>query len=387
MAEDRQDIEEILQDSLEALLSGEAELDGLLARYPQYSEELKPRLEAVMWLEKRKPALDPPPGFIEASASRLVAKLEGEASAGSVAMQAEGVGPLDWVSAWLTRLVTGFDRRTAFQFATALVLIIGLLFGFFSAARASKSALPGEPLYGLKVGLERVEFSLAFSDFKRAELNVRFAERRLQEIQELVQNKRYDHVAQAVTNFQDQVQRANESLEVAAKRDPARTRQLAVQLEESLAGQQAVFTAMAQVVPTQVRPEIDRLLAATDLGLAQTQQLLDLISDLIGPIGTRTPIVTIEATSTPTLTATPTLDPTSTVTPIELSPTPTITQTITVTSTIGSSVAESTPTVSAVQNSSEGDSTDKVKTDKKPKKTKKLPVPPNRPIDPPGQDK
>jgi len=397
MAKESRNIEWILQDSLEALLTGEAELDALLARYPEHREELQPRLEAVLWLDERKAALDPPPGFVENSSERLLARLEANGFQ-NVAVQETDSRPLGWIGAWLAALRQSLTRRNAFQFAMTMIVVFSLLFGFYGAARASQSALPGEPLYGLKIGLERVELTLAFSEVKRAELHIRFAQRRLFEIQQLIQEDRYERVAQAVADFEEQMSKANQSLELAAQQDPARAKELLVAMQETLTRQQAVFTAMTETVPPQVRPDIDRLLAATDVGLAQTQELLDGIGDLIGPGLTVTPVVTQDVITTPS----PSKEPTATEPSSHLFPTPLITKTTPV---VTEPVADSTPEPPIIERLDETEDTsvdegedggedpadddDTNKADKKkPKPTKKdLPDPPNRPIDPPGQEK
>jgi hypothetical protein len=71
------DFDEILSSCLEALERGEG-LADVLARYPQASDEVRPLLEAAVWFKGQKAAVEPRPGFMRASRSRLIEKIEAE---------------------------------------------------------------------------------------------------------------------------------------------------------------------------------------------------------------------------------------------------------------------------------------------------------------------
>ena len=72
------EFEQILDICLEQIQSGQKSLDSALAQYPGIAAELRPRLEAALWLDGRKSSLDPRPGFVAASRNRLLSQIKSE---------------------------------------------------------------------------------------------------------------------------------------------------------------------------------------------------------------------------------------------------------------------------------------------------------------------
>jgi len=75
--------------------------------------------------------------------------------------------------------------RPAARLTFALVVAAALLVGGLTAAAASGSSLPGDPLYAVKLGTEQAQSTLTFNSAERARLQLHFAELRLQEAQRL----------------------------------------------------------------------------------------------------------------------------------------------------------------------------------------------------------
>ena len=69
--------------------------------------------------------------------------------------------------------------------AGVVAVFLFAIFGWVSAANISGSALPGDDLYKVKLGVERAQLSLAFNPEQHASLQVEFASRRLQEMVEV----------------------------------------------------------------------------------------------------------------------------------------------------------------------------------------------------------
>jgi len=68
-----------------------------------------------------------------------------------------------------------------------LILIIGILFGaWIASVGATRNSLPGDLLYGFKLTTERMQVNLTLNDEKRTNLEMAFAERRLDEIKKTV---------------------------------------------------------------------------------------------------------------------------------------------------------------------------------------------------------
>ena len=82
---------------------------------------------------------------------------------------------------WLPRL-----PRPVVRLALAGALAVALLTGAVTAAAAaSDNSLPGDPLYGVKLGLERVQLAATLDRTARARLQLHFADLRLDEAQRL----------------------------------------------------------------------------------------------------------------------------------------------------------------------------------------------------------
>ncbi len=72
------EFDEALQFCLD-LIRGRAEtIDSVVARYPEFEDELRAQLEVAIWLSTTSAALEPRPGFVSASRRRLVSRIQQE---------------------------------------------------------------------------------------------------------------------------------------------------------------------------------------------------------------------------------------------------------------------------------------------------------------------
>lgn len=95
---------------------------------------------------------------------------------------AEVAGGLISVPSVNRRVLTG-------AFATVAACLV-MFVGVAGIGTAAASSLPGEPFYGMKRLGENARMLFAFDPVARADLNLRFSERRLDEIRDLVENGR-----------------------------------------------------------------------------------------------------------------------------------------------------------------------------------------------------
>src|SRR5207245_10732202 len=75
--------------------------------------------------------------------------------------------------------------RPVVRLAYAGALAAALLVGGLTAAAASDNSLPGDPLYGIKLGVERARLATTFDSAARVRLELQFADVRLAEAQRL----------------------------------------------------------------------------------------------------------------------------------------------------------------------------------------------------------
>ncbi len=237
-----------LIDCLEALAQGES-LERILARYPQESAQLRPLLETATGLSalRREPS----------EAAKMQSRQKFMAQA-------------DLLRRTAPRKKAGFLPRFAAGFiATALVaIVLGT-----GAVAASGSAVPGDPLYGLKRAVENAQLGLSGSATARESLADQFAQRRRNEVNQLLSAGRPGEV-----EFTGKIEALQPEAWIVSS--------LVVQLD-----------ANTQIVGT---PQIDRVAE---------------VRGVTGPNGLRASSIVIESSGEPEVTATPEATETPQVTP------------------------------------------------------------------------
>lgn len=95
-----------------------------------------------------------------------------------------------------------------------VVLIPG---GGFTTVKAALGSLPGDLLYPVKITTEKIQVALVSDGDAKTELRVEFAERRLQEAEDIINNEengeKEEKVAIAVEKFKEEIENITEDLE------------------------------------------------------------------------------------------------------------------------------------------------------------------------------
>jgi Domain of unknown function (DUF5667) len=378
------DIELILQDCLEKIQSGQETLDGALEKYPHLADELRPALEAALWFRMRKATLDARPGFVNASRRRVLEKIEQEQAIHESPRTAVGLGGL--LQFW--QMLLG-QRRLVFQIALVLLLVFGMVAGTSGVARAAQNALPGDLLYPVKTSLERASIVVAVGDAAKANLHIRFAQRRLAELHALLLENHDGAVAATVSSFEEHINSAIRHLIALQAQDPTKARALAVTLQDVMQEQTGTLRVLAAGASEPTREQIERILLISSGVISLVDQTI--------PSPDETEVAIETSTSEPTSTqeiaiATQTAAPAILFSPSQ-TPSPTILLTPFVqltTAAPGSSItATLSPTVTPTWIiSSDDDDEDKKPTKTpKPTKTEKVKKPLPEPIRRPPKDK
>jgi hypothetical protein len=289
MARQSQDIDRILQTCLDAIQGDGETIDSVLTRYPDLEESLRPQLEAYLWLWSEKSVLNPRPDYVAASRRRLMAQIR-QAELAKKSPPAITLGDI---------FRNLFARRSALQFAFALLLLVVFITATSSVALASRSSLPGDRLYPAKLARERVRLFFSFSAEGDARLHAEFARERLSEIQTLVLEGRYQYLVETVDRYEQQVAQSVDSLRVAAEKNSAGTEQLASQLAEALSGQAQVLAALSENIPAVHQVQVENALAFAEMSV----QAVDEIKNEIPGSGPPTPSQAPEFSRTPTASA------------------------------------------------------------------------------------
>lgn len=96
----------------------------------------------------------------------------------------------------------GFARRLAFA---CLSLALALSVGSAGIAYAAQDSLPGDGLYGLKIGIENARLAVASAPDARVRLLTEFTDQRIAEASALINSNRQADLGQALDEYQAEV--------------------------------------------------------------------------------------------------------------------------------------------------------------------------------------
>jgi hypothetical protein len=269
------EFDDILEQSLSRIAAGKAGVDDCLTSNPSVSDQLEPLLLAAELLRSTpKPALSP------AARARLEERVLAAAAADPRLRPADRRRWLGGMSCW----------RWAFSAVTALVFVVALL--MTTLVTASADALPGAPLYGLKRATEDAWLWVAPERYE-PELHLRLARRRLQEIEGLARQGRFDPslletMTVHVENALGDVQKLSSSAALPVLDD----------MSLLIGDQQRTLDGLRKVLPVESQQVLDRALKSAE------QQAIEL-ETVRRTLQPDQPVVSPEPSSTPAPTAVP----------------------------------------------------------------------------------
>jgi len=290
MASKHEEIEQNLQTCLDQIQSGQETLDSAAARYP----ELRSQLEAALWLRAHSAALAPRTEFVTQSRQRLVARLR--ASAAREPPYPSGV--------WGTLQAIFTQKRLAFQFVIASLLIACMVLSGTGVTAASQWSIPGDTLYPVKITLENTQLALSLSEEHRAQLHLQFAEHRLVEIQTLVIENRFDQLHNTINAFDFQAKEASRLLLSIGSSNSERAKALAAELGQVLQEQTAILPVLLQAAPQGSKAEISRLIQMTIEVALEAESIETRLENLLTPTVAVTLSTAIPGSPTPQVTPT-----------------------------------------------------------------------------------
>lgn len=106
--------------------------------------------------------------------------------------------------------------RPVVRLAYAGALAVALTVGGLTAALASGNSLPGDPLYAVKLGVERAQLATTFDSAARARLQLQFADVRLAEAQRLFAVGRVQDGVRGMNQYDTAVAQFNRSIATSA---------------------------------------------------------------------------------------------------------------------------------------------------------------------------
>lgn len=305
--------DEIFQSCLDLVRGGHETIESVIARYPEYADELRTQLEVATWLSTSSASLDPRPGFISASRNRLVSRIKQE-------QQPQIVVPLTWSE----RLQQLFTAQKIVPAGFVIVLLLAL-FVSGSIVSASQKSLPGDDLYSVKRTLEQIALATSLDEKNDAELQIQFVEKRLTEMQALIVEERYEEVAETIKEYEEEVSKTLTLLKNVYDEDRFLAIELAVELETLLSEQNKILSILKRNAPIAIDLSLTRLWATTEIVGLTTKEFTDFIPSPLSIPPTVEPTVPPTRTPRPTPTSAPTevpIRPTTIPTNTQKPPTP-----------------------------------------------------------------
>ncbi|MFC1913422.1 DUF5667 domain-containing protein [Chloroflexota bacterium] len=183
-------IEEILIQCIEDIKAGKASVADCLDRYPDMRHELEPLLRIALSI-KESANISPSDAFKVRARINLMEHIHNSSQLGKRAVRSSSQAGVrhGWYTGW----------ARAVAVVVAVILFISAL--GTGTAYASQDSLPGDTLYPVKLGTEQVQRVITFNDAAETELELKFANTRLEEMKD-VADKRPDKIAVAVAGYE-----------------------------------------------------------------------------------------------------------------------------------------------------------------------------------------
>jgi len=281
------DLEAILDECLQNMSTPGESIERCLQRYPQYAGQLAPLVQVADHIRRTSHPM------LSASATQAIEqRLLRKAGELRQSRAKPGLRPLS------------LSWRPLVTIAAVLIVVLALvLAGGGGIVYASTDSLPGDPLYGIKRAAEQVQLFFAPAGTRRAELHLKFAERRLEETQALVETRgKVDEETLAAI-----AQETELALEEVEGVHPADRSELVEKLISLTERQQAVLKSVQAKAPESAQKGLNRALEASQRGHERAREALEKEKPRqeTRPTQSPTPFETPKPTHTPKATHTP----------------------------------------------------------------------------------
>jgi len=172
-------------------------------------------------------------------------------------------------------------RKFAISTIAAILFVVVVLFGGASAtAYASQSALPGDALYPLKTSLEQTQITLANDAYYQAQLHLEFAQRRLNEIKELLSQGRTNDIEFASSEFEYYIQEAMKASQIVQAANPQRGFELNKLVSQALLDYASALKSVLVSAPEAVKPVVEKALLASQDGAGEEVEIFGVVASI-----------------------------------------------------------------------------------------------------------
>lgn len=260
-------VAQVLDDCIIAIEKNELTLSECLEKYPEYEAELLPILEVVDTL-RNAPEVVPTRTFLVNSRQNILDAI-------SVRELKTNHRPKQSIINF--RLKGHF--QSAYVFATIIIiLVVGLIAGT-GTVYASYQSLPGDALYSVKLKIEDIQLGLTANQEQRANLELQFANERIQEINELMGLGRYKEMAAAIEDLENILNRVESNIASVEAKDHEAGDRLKIEYKAQQARNTEVLIRVLDDAPEQAKPALEHALEVSRKSLPDAQPLDDSITN------------------------------------------------------------------------------------------------------------
>lgn len=243
-------IDEIITSSLPTILNGVETVESVVAKHPQLEAELRPRLEAALWLQQARFAFSTRPGYIHDSRKYLETKIS---------------------SMPHTRLQQMFKRyspqRWVFNFAAPVIILLLLMLIVNSATLTARLSIPGDGYYPAKLILENLQMAVTFDQVERTDLHIQFSRERALEFVELVMEGDYERLPMAAGRMETEIIASLRSLDNLPMHSPSAEQAMITNFKETLANHILMLNVLKATSPSTARDGIELAISVAQSGL------------------------------------------------------------------------------------------------------------------------
>jgi hypothetical protein len=139
-----------------------------------------------------------------------------------------------------------------------ILAIVLTLSGFGGTVYAAQDSLPGDALYPVKLGMERLAMMFRGGDLTRAELGLNFADKRVREMLTLTERERLGDLGVTADKYCCAMNVSLVRMEAEFGRRGRHAGEIAELMAEATAQHLSTLEGLHEIVPDEVKPAVER---------------------------------------------------------------------------------------------------------------------------------
>ena len=244
-------INQIIDICTPALSSGQETIASILEKYPQYADELRPRLEAVIWLQQVRLSVVTRPGFINDSRKYLETQ----------------IASMPPIGFWQRMFRRYTPQRWVFNIAAPVLLVLLIVFIMNSLYLTARLSIPGDPLYSTKLLMENIQLALTFNQVEKTDLYIQLSRERTTEFVELVLEGDYSILPSAAERLETEIIASLHSINDLTIHDLAEKQPKISEFRETLTNEISMLSILKGSSPPSAYPGIELAIHDAQSGL------------------------------------------------------------------------------------------------------------------------